>query len=1036
MTVLTPRPIWLALALPALTLIATDVRADDGRINFDRQVRPILADKCFACHGPDAEARQSELRLDVREDALKPAESGRAAIVPGKPDESPLVRKISNPTAKGRMPPLKTGKTLSTAEIAILRDWVAQGAEYTTHWSFRAPEAASPPAAKPGAWSRNPIDRFLLAKMEKEGLSPSATADKPTLIRRLTLDLTGLPPTIAEVDAFLADDRPDAYERQVDRLMASPRYGEKMAIDWLDAARFADTHGYHIDSGRDMSRWRAWVIDSFNKNKPYDQFTVEQVAGDLLPNATLDQKIASGFNRNHMINFEGGAVPEEYHTAYIVDRVNTTGTVFLGLTVGCAQCHDHKFDPLKQKEYYRFYAFFHNVPENGLDGSKGNAAPTIPAPSSEQSAELAGLDAKLADLRSRLIAADPKADAAQAEWERRAVVESDWRTPKVLSTEASGGATLSAKDDGLIVADGAVPAKDTFKIVLAPDGRAVTGIRLELLPDDRYPNKGPGRSVNGNVVLTRVRFESAEPGKTPKPLAVRSAASDFHQDNFPIQNVLDDQDETGWAILPETGKRHEARFTLAETFENKEGGPKLLVTLEFQSQFAAHEPGRFRLATTSSAEPSGPSALPANVRDALAVAVEKRTDDQTHLIRDHYRTIESPEFRAVAAERASLAKRRGEVEASIPTAMIMSEMPKPRDTFVLMRGQYDKKGEQVTAEVPAFLPPLPQDAPRNRLGLARWLVDPKHPLTSRVAVNRLWQSIFGVGLVKTSEDFGTQGDAPSHPELLDWLAVEFASPKEGTPWDVKRMVRLMVTSEAYRQRSAVTPEKLTADPENRLLSRSTRLRLPAESLRDQALFAGGILKEKIGGPSVSPYNPPGLWEELMSRADGKNWSAQTYTQSHGDDLYRRTMYTYWKRTCPPPSLATFDAPDRETCTVRRARTNTPLQALVMLNDPTYVEASRKMAERILKEGGVTVDERVAFAFRLATSRTPSAEEATVLKKVFEAEKATFRADPTKAAKLLSVGELARDEGLDMMEVAAWSAVASVVLNLDEVVTRG
>ncbi len=1036
MTVPIPCPRLAPALLATFALIATTARADDPRVDFDRQIRPILADKCFACHGPDAEARQSGLRLDIRAEAIEPADSGVIAIVPGKPDESRLLKLVSNRSLKTAMPPKKTGKSVSEAEAKLLRDWIAQGAEYQAHWSFLPPRAVELPVTHGGEWSRNPIDRFLAAKMEKAKLNPSPQADRATLIRRLTLDLTGLPPTIPEIDAYLADARPDAYEHLVDRLMGSPRYGEKMAVDWLDAARFADTHGYHIDSGRDMSRWRAWVIDSFNRNKPFDQFTVEQVAGDLLPDATLDQKIASGFNRNHMINFEGGAVPEEYHAAYIVDRVNTTGTVFLGLTVGCAQCHDHKFDPLKQKEYYGFYAFFHNVPENGLDGSKGNAAPTVPAPTPEQSADLADLDERIAGLRARLVEPDAKADAAQSEWERKSPIETEWRTPKIASAEATGGTTLAPKDDGLILADGPVPAKGTYKVTLAPDGREVTAIRLEVLPDDRYPNKGPGRSVNGNIVMTRVRVEAVEPGKPSTPLVVKSAASDFHQDTFPIENVLDDLDETGWAIHPETGKRHEARFSLAEPFVNREGGASLVVTLEFRSQFAGHQPGRFRLTTTSAVEPSSPSLLPAPVRDALRVALDKRTEDQKRIVREHYRSTENPEFRAVAAELTGQVKRRAEVAASIPTAMVMSEMAKPRDTFVLMRGQYDVKGEKVTAGVPEFLPPLPEDAPRNRLGLARWLVDPGHPLTSRVAVNRLWQTVFGVGLVKTSEDFGTQGEAPSHPELLDWLAIEFASPKEGTAWDVKRMVRLMVTSEAYRQSSKVTPEGLAADPENRLLTRSTRLRLPAELLRDQALFASGLLKEKVGGSSVSPYNPPGLWEELMSRADGKNWSAQTYTQSHGDDLYRRTMYTFWKRTCPPPSLATFDAPDRETCTVRRARTNTPLQALVMLNDPTYVEASRKLAERIVKEGGATDDERIAFAFRLVTSRTPSSEEASVLKSVFKAERAKFRADPSKADKLLGVGESPRDASLDQVEVAAWSAVASLVLNLDEVLTRG
>lgn len=1004
----------------------TRLRADDsGKVDFDRQVRPILSDKCFACHGPDAEARKSELRLDVRDEALKPAESGQAAIVPGKPDDSPLIRKISNRNSKRVMPPPKTGKTVSDAEIAILRAWIAQGAEYQTHWSFRPPVATKPPAATgEGAWSKNPIDRFLLARMTREGLKPSQQADKTTLIRRSTLDLTGLPPTIAEIDAFLADNRADAYERLVDRLLASPRFGERMAVDWLDASRFADTHGYHIDAGRDMSRWRSWVIDAFNVDMPFDQFTIEQLAGDLLPNPTLSQKIASGFNRNHMINFEGGAIPDEYHTAYIVDRVNTTGTVWLGLTVGCAQCHDHKFDPLKQKDYYSLFAFFHNVPENGLDGSKGNAAPLVSAPSAEQEAKLVAMDARIRDLEAHFTGSETEADARQAQWEKTFNTAASWRSVKVVSATAEK-ASLKVQDDGQIIADGETAPTETYSIRLTPDNRPISTLRVELLPDERFPKKGPGRSVNGNVVLTEAKVEIAA-----KSVAIASATADFSQDTFPAANAIDGKSNTGWAIDPREGEAHELILALAMPVVSQD---EIVLTLEFRSIFASHQPGRFRV-TASEFVPN--TAIPAKVRDVLAIESGKRTEAQKGDIRSYYRSMVDSQYRAIAAEIAAMKKDRETLNKAIPTAMVMAEMDKPRDTFILMRGQYDKKGDKVTADVPAFLPPLPAGASKNRLGLARWLVDTKHPLTARVAVNRLWQTIFGTGLVKTSEDFGTQGEQPSHPELLDWLAVEFSTPTDGKAWSVKRLIRLMVTSEAYKQSSTVSAEGLAKDPENRFLSRAPRLRLSAESLRDQALFVSGLLREKIGGPSVSPYNPPGLWEELMSRADGANWSAQTYTQSHGDDLYRRTMYTFWKRTCPPPSLATFDAPDRETCTVRRARTNTPLQALVMLNDPTYVEASRKLAERIVKEGGLTHDERIGFAFRTVASRKPKVEEVAILKRIFETELVKFRDEPAKAAKFLSVGEAHKDEAIDAAELAAWSAVSAVLLNLDEVVTRG
>jgi hypothetical protein len=774
-------------------------------VDYNRQVRPILSRNCFQCHGPDAEQREAELRLDVREAALAPAESGKAAVVPGKPDESGLVKRIFSTRRGTVMPPPDSHKILTDPEKKLLRAWVEQGASYQNHWAFQAPRRVEPPAVRQAGWVRDPLDRFILARLEREGLAPSPEADRPTLIRRVTLDLTGLPPTLAEVDAFLADTRHDAYERLVDRLLNSPRYGERMAIDWLDAARFADTHGYHIDSGRDMTRWREWVIAAFNRNLPFDRFTVEQIAGDLLPGASLDQKVASGFNRNHMITFEGGAIPEEYHTAYVVDRVNTTGTVWLGLTIACAQCHDHKYDPLTQKDFYRFYAFFNNVPESGLDGSKGNASPQIPAPDAGQRAELDRL-----------------------------------------------GAALRAADD--------------------------------------------------------------------------------------------------------------------------------------------------------------------------AADLQARTTGPTFAALDRIDAVK---------------KRRTVLEKSIPTAMVMAEMGQARDTFMLIRGAYDKKGEKVSAGVPEFLPPLPAGTKTDRLALAKWLVDPVHPLVGRVTVNRVWQTLFGTGLVRTAEDFGTTGEPPSHPDLLDTLAVEFVSPREAgtTPWDLKALVRRIVTSATYRQRSSTTHDLVARDPENRLLARGPRYRLPAEFVRDQALALSGLLNGEIGGKSVSPYQPPGLWEELMSREDGKNWTAQTYVQGHGKDLYRRTMYTFWKRTSPPPSLATFDAPDRETCTVRRARTNTPLQALVLLNDPTYVESSRQLAERLMREGGTADGDRIAYAFRLATARPPRPEETAVLLDVYRTDLARYRTDPTAARHLLSVGESPRDTLLDPAEHAAWTTVAGVILNLDEVLNK-
>lgn len=763
------------------------------RIDFNRQVRTILSEHCFRCHGPDEEERKARLRLDTRAGMFGKLRGGEHAVVPGSPAKSELLARITHADASRRMPPPRLKKDLSAEQIDLLRRWIEQGADWSEHWAFVTPKRPALPARKRKGWSRNPVDEFILARLERDGLRPSAEADRATLIRRLSLDLTGLPPTPAEVDDFLADNGPTAYEKVVDRLLDSPHFGERLAVDWLDAARYADTHGYHIDAGRDMTAWRDWVIDAFNQNLPFDQFTVEQLAGDLLPGATADQKIASGFNRNHMINFEGGAIPQEYHAAYIVDRVNTTATVWLGLTVACAQCHDHKYDPISQKEFYQLYAFFHNVPENGLDGSKGNAAPLIKAPSKK----------------------------------------------------------------------------------------------------------------------------------------VRSALKD-------LQRKIDKL-----ARQPESAK-----------------------------------------------------------------------------------------------ELARLRQQMKELEKTARTAMIMEEMARPRDTFVLMRGQYDKLGEKVLAATPAALPPLPSGAPGNRLGLARWLVDPQHPLTARVAVNRYWQMIFGTGLVRSSEDFGSQGDRPSHPELLDWLAVEFVSPSAGgKAWNVKTLIRMLVSSATYRQASKVDKSALARDPENRLLARGSRLRLQAEFLRDQALAISGLLRCEIGGASVFPYQPAGLWQELASRTDSKNWSAQFFTQSRGKDLYRRGMYTFWKRTSPPPQMITFDAPDRETCTVRRSRTNTPLQALVLMNDPTFVEASRHLAERLLREAKTT-DDRIVLAFRLATGRRPNDRETAIVRAALAKQTAIFERDSRAAEKLLGVGDSPRDRRLQAKEVAAWTMVANMILNLDESLTKG
>ncbi|MFN0056621.1 MAG: DUF1553 domain-containing protein, partial [Planctomycetales bacterium] len=751
--------------------------------------------------------------------------------------------------------------------------------------------------------------------------------------------------------------------------------------------------------------------------------------------ATRDQLVASGFNRNHMINFEGGAIPEEYHTAYIVDRVNTTGTIWLGMSVGCAQCHDHKYDPISQRDFYGLFAFFHNVPENGLDGSKGNAAPLLRIPSDDEQRQLNEMATAIAGLEQKIAGDWPESDAAQVAWERTAAERPAWSVLQPSALQARGGAKFARQEDGAFLVTGENPAADSYEVTAPIDLPAITGVRLEALPDNSLPARGPGRSANGNLVLTDVRVArlNADPDAAPVPLKLRAASASFSQADFPVAKAIDGDSKSGWAIFPRVGEPHTAIFELEEPLR-LERPQRLRVTLEFQSQFSQHQIGKFRLSITSANDPHGTAGIPDNVTQALAIPSKERDASQLAAVRAHFRSQVFPEGRQLHAEIDRLKKAHAGMDQSIGTTMVMQEMDRPRDTFLLIRGQYDKKGDQVRPAVPAALTPLPPQAPANRLGLAQWLVSPEHPLTARVTVNRFWQSLFGTGLVKTAEDFGSQGELPSHPELLDWLAVEFMSGQSA--WDVKALVRLIVTSAAYQQSSVVSRDLLARDPENRLLARGPRFRLQAEFIRDQALAVSGLLDRRIGGKSVSPYQPAGLWEELMSRADGKNWTAQSYEQSHGPDLYRRTMYTFWKRTCPPPTLATFDAPDRETCTVRRARTNTPLQALVLLNDPTYVESARKFGERILREGGKTTDERLAFAFRAVLVRDPAPRELAVLRRMLEGELTRYRHHPEAAAKVLAVGEAPRDESLDQAELAAWTTIASAILNLDETVTRG
>ncbi len=1030
-------------------------------LDFDSQVRPILAENCFTCHGFDAGKRQSGLRLDTAQGAYLRLASGRMAIVPHDIKASEIVERITT-TSPMQMPPVASQKKLTPLQIATLKRWVSEGGKYEAHWAFVKPVRPNVPAVKMRAWPRTPIDNFILSRLEKEGLKPSPEADKATLIRRLSLDLTGIPPTLAEVNAFISDKNPKAYENTVDRLIASPHYGERMALPWLDLARYADTHGYHIDSQRDMWRWRDWVIDAYNSNMPYNQFTLEQLAGDMLPNPTLSQKIATGFNRNHPITFEGGIIPEEYAAAYIEDRIDTTATAFMGLTMRCSQCHDHKYDPISQKEYYKFFAFFNNIPEHGSDGNTGNAVPYIKAPLPGQQEALDSADKILTDAKNQLKLRAAEAVPAIIEWEKSAIT-----TLKQTSSLNNGLAAHFTLDEtnGSQAADIAGNASGTVKgKVSHVPGQIGSALEFD---GNTFVDIGNSFRVERTEKFSAGAWINPEGGTDGSIVGSMDYDSMFRGWDLYLDgggkvylHLIHEWDKNAVRVNTRDSVPMKKWSHIFVTYDGsgKGSGVKIFINGMQKDLDITHDTLKGSIATDTplhiGQRKHGASFKgmiddvrlyrreldPAEVTKmvgvdsllpVLSVDASKRTSDQNATISRYYiENVDEPS-RALTAQVADLQKKRDDIDKSIVTTMVMEEMPKPRTTHVLLRGEYDKLGEVVTPDTPQALPPIPADLPHNRLGLAKWLIGPTHPLTARVAVNRYWQMYFGLGIVKTSENFGIQGDRPSHPELLDWLADEFVR----TGWDIKRMQKLIVMSAVYRQSSHVNPKELEKDPENRLLAHAPRVRLPAEFIRDQALASGGLLVDHIGGPSVKPYQTPGIWEELAISGGNSDFSAQRYVQDHGDKLYRRSMYTFWKRTVPPPSLQTFDAPEREFCMVRRSITNTPLQALVLMNDPVYIESARKFAERIMTDGGFWPAERIRYTFRTVLARAPKPAEMKVLMSMFDKELVHFRLDKAAAEKLMAVGEAPRNKKLDETELAAWTSVASIILNLDESITR-
>lgn len=1051
------RSSWLAKTIVCLLVylpgggpfaVAAETR-EAPTVQYNRDVRPILADKCFHCHGPDAAARQAELRLDERGDATADRD-GHRAIAPGKPISSELIRRVLSKDDDERMPPPDSGAALTAEEIDILRRWIQGGAEYQTHWSFILPKRPALPDVADSSWPKNAIDQFVLARLDQEQQKPSTEADAAMLIRRVSLDLTGLPPTAEEVIAFEKAFRhaPEAaYSDLIDRLLKSPRYGEHMAISWLDAARYADTNGYFTDNDRTMWPWRDWVIKAFNRNMPFDQFTIEQLAGDLLPNSTIDQKIATGFNRNHMVNNETGIIEEEFRIEYVVDRADTTATVWMGLTVGCARCHDHKYDPISQKDFYRFFAFFNNVPERGLSGSGGNSAPVLKVPSAEIQSRLDEARRNLAAAEVESAAARKELEKVQIEWEATAIanlppsVETGlvMHIPLEQGADAllrSGSATFA---DGLLGnaaklnGDGCVSASDVADFDLddafsvsawvradnagcvfskMDDAREMRGFDLTLRKGKAIVNLVHG--WNRNAI--RVATKSSIPTRQWQHLTMtydgsgKAEGVTVYVDGVPqaVEIIHDSLTGTIRNSEPLRIGRRQASASLKGLVDDVRIYDRRLSSDEV-SQLASSQ----------------------LIRGVLSKAPEKRSEPLKRKLRAWFIShVADERLVEVTTKLQGLRKEAGDLAKLLPTTMVMQESKKPRPAFVLVRGEYDQPGEAVTA---SFLSLSSVDesstsgnkAALNRLDLAKWLVDPGHPLTARVTVNRLWQQLFGVGIVKTVDDFGTQGEWPSHPELLDWLAVELVE----SGWDIQHVLKLIVTSATYRQTSNAAPESYSNDPENRLLTRGPRFRMRAEMLRDNALAISGLLVEKIGGPSVKPYQPAGLWKAVTYDGDSE------YVSDKGDSLYRRSLYTFWKRQSPPPNMLVFDAPTRETCTAQRSRTNTPLQALALMNDPTFVEASRKLAERMMTLPNAANTDRVALAFRAATARRPTREEVRILLDVFGAQKVAFTERPDDARNLLAVGESKQDESLAEADLAAWTTVASIILTLDETITK-
>ncbi len=1052
------------------------------QVDFKRQVEPILARSCYQCHG--AKKVMGQLRLDSEEHAMKGGLSG-PSIIAGDAKRSLLMKRILGAGNEARMP--MGGESLKPAEIALIGNWIDQGANWTAsdskegrltrsagvsgpskHWAYIKPARPNAPRVKNQSWVRNPVDAFILSRLEKEGLSPSPEADKATLLRRLYLDLIGLPPSVKEIDEFLADASPDAYEKVVDGLLGSQHYGERWARPWLDLARYADSNGYEKDNLRVAWKFRDWVINAFNSDMPFDQFTIEQIAGDMVPNSTVDQKIATGFHRNTMVNQEGGIDPEETRFETLIDRVSTTATVWLGSTIACAQCHNHKYDPFSQKDFYRLMAFFDNAEYQigyqspNEDNSRYILEPQLSLPTPNQDEKRKALDGEIKQLEAKIRTQTPEFDAEQAKWERELIDEqSKWTPLDPIKLESSGGSTLKKLDDGSVLVSGASPERDVYVVTAKTDLKNITALRVEALPDASLPKGGPGRDPYGNFLLTGIELEiaSASGGQLdsqPREITFREVFVDDQAYRIETRaffskepgNPATDRPH-GWFVNatndPTNRLPRQGIFLTARPFgpTGTDTGATLTIRLKQQGGSLNQAIGRFRLSITTSEDTKRIVSVSSRLRPILTIPLPDRTRKQREDL--------SAQFRATTPllkpDRDRLEKLREEMRAlNITTALVMQErqgFDRPSTSF-RERGSFLNKGEKMFASTPTALAPMPENAPINRLGLARWLVDENNPLAARVMVNRFWEQIFGRGLIETSEDFGTQGERPTHPELLDWLAIEFMKPTVQTrdkgkvgqgdketkgdispikSWSAKQFIRLIVTSSTYRQSSATTPALLEKDPYNRLIARGPRFRIEAEMIRDLTLAASGLLSRKLGGPSVFPFQPDGIWNSP--------YSSERWTVSRGEDRFRRGLYTFVRRSSPHPAMMAFDATSREYCTVRRVRTNTPLQALTTLNDDAAMEAARALAKRMIEDGGAEINARIIYGFRACVTRTPGKKELERLAALYQQQLNSFSANKNEAERVIKN----QSTKASASEFAAWTMVANVLLNLDETLTK-